>query len=69
MGYAVVGTEEPADLQYLTTAYAPACLAVEPVVHVPDAVLAGTRGRDLTPHDGQDGGCPPMTPATTAAAA
>ncbi len=43
-GYAVVETDEPADLQYLTTAHAPVCLAVEPVVHVPDAVLAGTRG-------------------------
>jgi hypothetical protein len=43
-GYAVVETDEPADLQYLATAYAPVRLTVEPVVHVPDAVLAGTRG-------------------------
>ncbi len=43
-GYAVVETDEPADLQYLATAYAPVHLTVEPVEHVPDAVLAGTRG-------------------------
>ena len=43
-GYAVVETDEPADLQYLATAYAPSSFTVEPVVHVPDAVLAGTRG-------------------------
>ncbi|SHN70078.1 Protein of unknown function [Geodermatophilus obscurus] len=43
-GYAVVETDEPADLQYFATAYAPSSFTVEPVVHVPDAVLAGTRG-------------------------
>ncbi len=43
-GYAVVETDEPADLQYLTTAYAPVSFTVERVVEGMDAVVAGTRG-------------------------
>ena len=43
-GYAVVETDEPGDLQYLRTAYAPISFTVEPVVDVVDAVAAGMRG-------------------------
>jgi hypothetical protein len=43
-GYAVVETDEPADLQYLRTAYAPISFTVEPVVEGLDAVAAQTRG-------------------------
>jgi hypothetical protein len=43
-GYAVVETDEPADLQHLRTAYAAVAFTVEPVVAGLDAVVAGTRG-------------------------
>src|SRR5919112_1689119 len=43
-GYAVIETDEPADLQYLTTVYAPFSFTVEPVLDVMDAVAAETRG-------------------------
>ncbi|MGR6965262.1 DUF3303 domain-containing protein [Geodermatophilus sp. URMC 61] len=43
-GYAVVETDEPADLQYLATAYEPASFTVEPVVDGLDAVVAQARG-------------------------
>ena len=42
-GYAVVETDEPADLQYLATAYEPASFTVRPVIDVVAAVAAGTR--------------------------
>ena len=42
-GYAVLETDEPADLQYLTTAYAPFSFTVEPVMDVMDAVAAESR--------------------------
>jgi hypothetical protein len=42
-GYAVVETDEPADLQYLATAYEPASFTVRPVIEVVAAVAAGTR--------------------------
>ena len=51
-GYAVIETDEPADLQYLTTVYAPFSFTVEPVLDVMDAVAAETRGiewRDSLP--------------------
>ena len=44
-GYAVVETDEPADLQYLATAYEPTSFTVEPVVDGLDAVAARARGR------------------------
>ncbi|WP_244277075.1 DUF3303 domain-containing protein [Geodermatophilus obscurus] len=43
-GYAVVETEAPADLEYLTTVYAAFSFTVEPVMDVMDAVAAETRG-------------------------
>ena len=43
-GYAVVETDEPADLEYLTTVYAAFSFTVEPVMDVMDAVAAETRG-------------------------
>jgi hypothetical protein len=43
-GYAVIETDEPADLHYLTTVYAPFSFTVEPVLDVMDAVAAETRG-------------------------
>ena len=43
-GYAVVETDEPADLQQLAAAYGPVSLEVEPVVEGMDAVAARTRG-------------------------
>ncbi len=43
-GYAVVETDEPADLEYLTTVYAGFSFTVEPVLDVMDAVAAETRG-------------------------
>ncbi|MGY1680667.1 DUF3303 domain-containing protein [Geodermatophilus sp. SYSU D01176] len=43
-GYAVIETDEPADLEYLTTVYAPFSFTVEPVMNVMDAVAAQTRG-------------------------
>jgi Protein of unknown function (DUF3303) len=43
-GYAVVETDEPADLQYLSTAYETVSFTVEPVVEGLDAVAAQTRG-------------------------
>jgi len=43
-GYAVVETDEPADLQQLAAAYGPASVVVEQVVEVTDAVAARTRG-------------------------
>lgn len=43
-GYAVVETDEPADLQYLTTAYELISVTVEPVIDGLDAVVAQTRG-------------------------
>ncbi len=43
-GYAVIETDEPADLQYLTTVYAPFSFTVDPVMDVADAVAAETRG-------------------------
>ena len=45
-GYAVVETDEPADLQYLVAVYAPVASTVEPVVAVADAVAIETRGID-----------------------
>ena len=49
-GYAVVEADEPADLQYLVTGYAPVSFTVEPVTGGVDAVAARTRdveGQDL----------------------
>jgi hypothetical protein len=50
-GYAVVETDQPGDLQFLATAYAPVSLSVEPVVDVAEAVVAaemrGIEWRDL----------------------
>jgi hypothetical protein len=43
-GYAVVETDEPADLQYLRSAYEPVSFTVQAVVDGLDAVAAGTRG-------------------------
>jgi hypothetical protein len=43
-GYAVVETDAPADLEYLTTVYAGFSFTVEPVLDVMDAVAAETRG-------------------------
>jgi len=43
-GYAVVETDEPADLQYLATVYAPDSVTVEPVVDGMEAVAARARG-------------------------
>ena len=43
-GYAVIESDEPADLQYLTTVYAVFSFTVEPVMNVMDAVAAQTRG-------------------------
>ncbi|RFU21136.1 DUF3303 domain-containing protein [Geodermatophilus marinus] len=43
-GYAVIETDEPADLQYLTTIYAAFTCTVEPVLDVMDAVAAENRG-------------------------
>ena len=43
-GYAVVETDAPADLEYLTTVYAGFSFTVEPVMDVMDAVAAETRG-------------------------
>ena len=43
-GYAVVETDEPADLQYLATAHAGVSFTVEPVGDAMDAVVAGARG-------------------------
>ena len=43
-GHAVVETDEPADLRYLSRPCAPASFTVEPVVDAMDAVVAGTRG-------------------------
>ncbi|MGY1680670.1 DUF3303 domain-containing protein [Geodermatophilus sp. SYSU D01176] len=53
-GYAVVDTDEPADLEQLAAAYGPHSVVVEQVVEGTDAVAARTRdsgwcraGRDL----------------------
>ena len=43
-GYAVVETDEPADLQQLAAAYRPSSVVVEQVVEGTDAVAARTRG-------------------------
>ena len=43
-GYAVIETEEPADVEYLCTVYAAFAFTVEPVLNVMDAVAAQTRG-------------------------
>jgi hypothetical protein len=43
-GYAVLETNEPADLQYLTTAYETVSFTVEPVEPGLDAVAAQARG-------------------------
>jgi hypothetical protein len=43
-GYAVVETDEPADLHYLVSAYVPISFTVEPVVDVVDVVAAQTGG-------------------------
>ncbi len=43
-GYAVVETDVPANLQFLTTVYAPFPFTVDPVMDVADAVAAETRG-------------------------
>ncbi len=43
-GYAVVETDEPADLRQLAAAYAPTAVTVEPVVEEMDTVAARTRG-------------------------
>jgi uncharacterized protein DUF3303 len=45
-GYAVVETDEPADLQYLVAAYAPVAFTAEPVMIVGDAVTAKARDLD-----------------------
>ncbi len=42
-GYAIVETDEPADLRYLATAYEPVCFTVRPVIDVVAAVAAGAR--------------------------
>ncbi|MGY1763087.1 DUF3303 domain-containing protein [Geodermatophilus sp. SYSU D00779] len=42
-GYAVVETDEPADLQYLARAYEPVCFTVRPVVDVVAAAAAEAR--------------------------
>ena len=42
-GYAVVETDEPADLQYLARAFEPVCFTVRPVVDVVAAVAAEAR--------------------------
>jgi hypothetical protein len=50
--YAVIETDQPADLQYLTTVYAPFSFTGEPVLDVMDAVAAETRAlewRDALP--------------------
>ncbi|MGY1834342.1 DUF3303 domain-containing protein [Blastococcus sp. SYSU DS0510] len=43
-GYAVLETDQPADLQYLTTAFASFSFTVEPVMDVMHAVAAESRG-------------------------
>ena len=43
-GYAVIESDEPSDLEYLTTVYAAFSFTVEPVMDVMDAVAAETRG-------------------------
>jgi hypothetical protein len=45
-GYAVIETDQPADLQFLTTVYALFSFTVEPVLDVMDAVAAETRGNE-----------------------
>lgn len=42
-GYAVIETDDLADLEYLTTVYASFSFTVEPVLDVMDAVAAETR--------------------------
>ena len=49
-GYAVVETDAPADLQYLTTVYAGFSFTVEPVLDVMDAVAAETRAIEWRDH-------------------
>ncbi|MGY1592290.1 DUF3303 domain-containing protein [Geodermatophilus sp. SYSU D00965] len=52
-GYAVIETDVPADLQYLTTVYAGFAFTVEPVLDVMDAVAAENRAiqwRDALPN-------------------
>jgi hypothetical protein len=53
-GYAVIETDEPADLHYLTTVYAPFAFTVEPVLDVMDAVAAENRAIEW--RDGLSGG-------------
>ena len=43
-GYAVVETDDPADLQYLCTVFAVFAFTIEPVMDVTDAVAAENRG-------------------------
>ena len=43
-GYAVIETDEPADVEYLATVYASFSFTVEPVLNMMDAVAAQTRG-------------------------
>ena len=45
-GYAVVETDEPADLQYLVAVYEPIAFAVEPVVAVANTSAVETHGID-----------------------
>lgn len=45
-GYAVLETDEPADLHYLATAFAVFSFTVEPVMDVMDAVAAESRAID-----------------------
>lgn len=45
-GYAVLETNEPADLQYLITVYTPASFTIEPLIEALAAVTTGTRGLD-----------------------
>ena len=45
-GYAVVETDEPADLQYLLRVYAPASFTVEPLIEALAAVTTEMRGLD-----------------------
>ena len=42
-GYAVIETDDAADLQYLTSAFAAFSFTVEPVMNVMDAVAAESR--------------------------
>ena len=49
-GYAVIETDDLADLEYLTTVYAAFSFTVEPVLDVMDAVAAETRAIEWRDH-------------------